>query len=243
MKLTTGFANGIFHVQLNRPEQKNAVDFDVIRELSEALYEAESNQNIHTFFLTGHPGAFCSGGDVQAFHSLRTKEEALTMLRPMNDNLIRLRKLPCVTACFIDGPAVGGGAELAAACDRIYISSKGKAGFIQGKLALSTGWGGAACLKEKVGAKHAFHMLATASVYGSDRLLETGYADAKAENIEEVLADLLPVTVPGEALKSYREPLDASLFYKEMAFEADRCAALWESDEHHKQVELFLNRK
>ncbi|MFC4735499.1 enoyl-CoA hydratase/isomerase family protein [Bacillus daqingensis] len=243
MKVDISLVDGVLHVQLNRPEQKNAVDFDVINALAEALEEAETNRHIHTFLIKGHRGAFCSGGDVQAFHSLYTKEEALTMLRPMNENLIRLRKLPCVSVCYIDGPAVGGGAELAAACDKVYISAEGKAGFIQGRLALSTGWGGAACLKQKIGAKNAFHMLTSASVYDAERLLSIGFADEKAESLDEVLRDLKPVTIPGEAVTSYREPVNASAFYKEMRMEADRCASLWESEEHHKQVAFFLNRK
>ena len=78
---------------------------------------------------------------------------------------------------LVNGAAVGGGCELAIACDYRIVSSSAKAGFIQGTLAITTGWGGATLLFEKDG-KHdrVFRLLSEAEVHTADQLLEAGWA-------------------------------------------------------------------
>ena len=102
---------------------------------------------IHVAVLTGEGNeAFFAGGDLSEVHKLRTAQETFPILSSMADLLYKLSTLPMPVIALVNGVAVGGGCEIAMACDYRLISSKAKAGFIQGTLSITTGWGGATLL-------------------------------------------------------------------------------------------------
>src|SRR5690554_1968683 len=82
---------------LNRPERKNAIDFDVIEQLQHHLRTLQNEKDITALIIRGNGDTFCAGGDLQSFHELRTKEEALTMLKPMCEVLKQIATLPILT--------------------------------------------------------------------------------------------------------------------------------------------------
>ncbi|WP_147802419.1 enoyl-CoA hydratase/isomerase family protein [Alkalicoccus halolimnae] len=234
--------NGIVILKLNRPEAKNAVDFDVINLLNNYLDELEKMKDLRFLIITGQDGVFCSGGDVTAFHKLQTAKEAETMLLPMNRTLQRIKALPCPVITFVDGAAVGGGAELASVGDLIYVSPRTSLGFIQGKLALTTGWGGAALTSEKIGKAETMRLLGSAQKINTEELLRIGFANGRAENITGVI-DQLNWKTPNSVLYIYKQHLQSPNLAEEMEREARYCAACWESEEHHIAVDNFINKR
>jgi enoyl-CoA hydratase len=235
---------------INRPEKRNAINFDVMDGLNEFLTLGES-QDIKALVITGAgDDAFCSGGDLSVFHQLKTEEEAYEMLSKMASILYKLLVFPKPTIAMMNGYAVGGGCELATACDFRLAKSGIKAGFIQGKLAITTGWGGGSMLIEKIGQYEALKMLLTANLYDSEELLQLGYihksydgiVDIKSRNI--FLQEI--IRLESNVLSSYKKILIArweSMNLKQRIFDEVRnCAILWESEAHHKQVDSFLNK-
>ncbi|WP_017727193.1 enoyl-CoA hydratase/isomerase family protein [Halalkalibacterium ligniniphilum] len=238
-------------IQLNRPEKRNAIDEEVISELLVAL-EIVTNDESKVVVVTGSGSeAFCSGGDLSVFHRLRTEAQAKEMLEKMGRVLLDLFYLPKLTVAALNGTAVGGGAEIATACDFRLAASHAKLGFLQGGLGITTGWGGASFLHERIGTPLSQEMLMSGQMYKSE--------DAKAKGfLQEIIADdktfkagivewLKPYTNKDlEVLKAYkRRSLDRiprNCMERRVANEIAECAVLWEREEHHQAVDRFLQK-
>jgi enoyl-CoA hydratase len=241
--------DGLLQFTINRPEVRNAINYEVMEGLRKAVGLA-AGKEVKALMITGAGGqAFCSGGDLGIFHSLKTEDEAFGMLSGMAAILKDLLFLPKPTVAFLNGTAVGGGCELAAACDFVIAAPVAKAGFIQGKLAITTGWGGGSILMEKLLPANALKMLAEASVYSCSELLELGFVHSIAEqdaleSCRSYLSEILQLDV--NVLESYKrlqaEKWQNSQILQRIDDEVRRCAVLWEKDEHHAQVDKFLKR-
>lgn len=243
---------GIIEVKLNRAEKRNAVDFEVIEGLEVFLDQYEADEKVRGLVLTGSgEAAFCSGGDLAAFHSLKTEEESFGMLHRMGMILYRLAVFPAPVFALVNGTAVGGGCELAMAAD-IRLAKKGvRMGFIQGTLSITTGWGGGSLLMERVNSSKALGLLCSANIYGSDELLQNGVLDEilsesffKEEGLRYVKTMLAENPAVSRAYKSIQvRKLKQSQLWERMEDEICQCAKLWEMEEHHQAVDRFFKRK
>jgi enoyl-CoA hydratase len=252
MAYSTVIEDGIATFTIQRPEMRNAVNLDVMAGLEQFLDQIEDNPDVAFAVLTGSGDrAFCSGGDLSEFHAFRTADEAFPMLSRMAGLLYRVATLPMPVIALVNGAAVGGGCEIATACDYRIVSSSAKAGFIQGTLAITTGWGGATLLFEK-DSKHdrVFRLLSEAEVHSADQLLEAGWAteiyngDAN-EGLQRFLAKM-SIHHPSvhRAYKSIAiRKWTADFMRDRMLEEARQCSVLWASDAHHEAVERFLSKK
>jgi enoyl-CoA hydratase len=232
---------------INRETSRNAISYEVMDGLEKFLTLAE-NKDFKLLVLTGvGDTAFCSGGDLNAFHKLKTEKEAYQMLSRMSEILYRLLIFPKPTVAVLNGSAVGGGCELAAACD-FRIARKGiKAGFIQGSLAITTGWGGGSILLERLGAANALKLLMTASLYDTDELFNLGffndlYSGDPFEAYSQFVHKMSLLEV--DVLTAYKQMLvrkwkESNLQHR-IDLEVKTCARLWEMDAHHEQVDRFL---
>ncbi|PYZ93254.1 enoyl-CoA hydratase [Salipaludibacillus keqinensis] len=239
--------NQIAKLTLNRPEYKNAVDFEVIEQMNHHLDEIAANDEVSVVWIGGEGGAFCSGGDLHAFHSLQTAEEAKKMLLPMCGVLKKIVALQAVTVSYLDGPAIGGGAEIACATDFTLANSKGKAGFVQAKLAITTGWGGSSLLQRRVGYHHALQMLSSGSIYRLNELLSLKFVHEEVDNEQGVIDWCENLLQHKNVVKSYKKNLFSEMqqqqLFAAMDEEVDRCAILWESSAHHEAVAKFKSRR
>ncbi|MFD3448032.1 enoyl-CoA hydratase/isomerase family protein [Microbacteriaceae bacterium 4G12] len=240
---------GIVWVTLNRPARRNAVDYDVMNALQAILDEVKEREDDKALVVTGVGEAFCSGGDLQVFHALHTKEEAYTMLKKMGDVLYQLMTLPKPTIALLNGTAVGGGCELATACDYRFAASKASVGFIQGMLAITTGWGGATMLHEKMRHDQAMQLLCSARRFNAKEAQELGFLhevfldDEKLSCKKWIEAMLMPNAAVQAAYKRVAiRKWEETNVQERMNKEIEECAVLWESDAHHEAVAMFLRR-
>lgn len=240
-------AGGIMTFTIDRPEIRNAINDEVMQGLEKLVERATAELPRLVIITAAGDRAFCSGGDLSVFHALETEEQAYPMLKRMGDVLYQIKTLPVPVAALVNGTAVGGGCEIATACDYRLIRSHAKAGFIQGTLAITSGWGGGTYLFEALQHDQALKMLSEARLYSADELLVNGWAtaviqdDEDAEKFVESFSEVLP---------------DVHRAYKEMAVrrwrqtqlkerveaEIRRCAQLWESEAHHAAVASFLKK-
>ncbi|WP_040227946.1 enoyl-CoA hydratase/isomerase family protein [Bhargavaea cecembensis] len=237
---------------IDRPEKRNAVNDEVMDGLSAAISEAEENDSLRFFAVTGAgDSAFCSGGDLSEFHRLKTADEAAPMLGKMAAILLRMSRLPVPVIALINGHAVGGGCEIATACDYRLVREEAKCGYIQGTLAITTGWGGASHLFVKTGGHApALRMLTEAKVHTAGELLSSGWAtETFAGDPAEALdrfTDSLSRIDPG-VIRAYKQAAvrksDALGLAEMIREEVEECARLWEADAHHEAVDRFLNKK
>lgn len=239
--------DGIMTFTIDRPEIRNAINDEVMHGLEQLVERATTELPRLVIITAAGDRAFCSGGDLSVFHALETEDEAYPMLKRMGDVLYKIKTLPVPVAALVNGTAVGGGCEIATACDYRLVRSHVKAGFIQGTLAITSGWGGGTYLFETLQHDYALKMLSEARLYAADELLANGWATAIIEDDKDV----------ERFVESFRNVLpDVHRAYKEMAVrkwrvthleerveeEIRRCAQLWESESHHAAVASFLKK-
>lgn len=242
---------GVVTFTITRPKVRNAVNYEVIEGLEQFITRIEQNKSVKWGVITSAGGkAFCSGGDLGEFHALETSAQALPMLSRMTELLYRLATLPVPTLALMDGAAVGGGCEIAAACDYRLMKSGVKAGFIQGTLAITTGWGGASLLYEKEsGHSHVLQLLTRAQLHTAEALVEWGwitelYGDDKQAALDQFIAKF--ANIESDVLRAYKavavRKWEQSDLKSRMMEECNQCSILWESEAHHAAVRQFRNR-
>lgn len=252
MSYLIDFNDNIATFTIDRPAMRNAVNHEVMDGLEVFLEKVEKDASVAFVVITGSGDrAFCSGGDLFEFHGLRTMEEAYPMLSKMTGLLYRLSTLPMPVIALVNGVAVGGGCEIASACDYRVLTSSAKAGFIQGTLAITSGWGGATQLFEKLD-RHDFVLkfLTEAKIHTAQELKELGWATEIIEgNAQLGLSEFLDrmKSVHSNVHRAYKKLSIAhwtnSGIRERMMEEAKQCAELWESEAHHQAVNAFLSRK
>lgn len=248
--LKVEFKNNICTTTINRPHVRNAINFGVMDELEHLLTQLESKESIRSFILTGSgQQAFISGGDLKAFHGMKTGEEAKSMAKRMLSILARIEKLPCWTIASINGATYGGGWEIMLAFDFTIAKIDASFGFTQRKFYLPPGWGGLTRLVEKVGRSTALRWLAEAKIVDAQTALNNHLVDriASPKQLEEETQQWAEQLTQNDRpfiqnLKESGQQLTKAR-WRAIDAELDSFAQFWESDEHHRRVKKFLNRK
>ncbi|WP_223700335.1 enoyl-CoA hydratase/isomerase family protein [Sutcliffiella deserti] len=245
--------NNIYWFQINRPNTRNAIDYDVMNTLQEVIETVKKDPSVRALIITGAGNkSFCSGGDLSVFHALYTKEEAYHMLSKMANILYSLMVLPLPTYAILNGTAIGGGCEIATACDYRWATNKDvKLGFVQGNLGITTGWGGASMLFEKMPIPIASRLLMSSKIFSAEEGEKLGFIqevlNSNGDGIdigEKITNDL--ITSP-QVLRGYKEALvskwNQTNLKERIQKEVENCSVLWEMDEHHEAVAQFLQSK
>jgi enoyl-CoA hydratase len=149
-------------ITINRPDKMNALNADVIKELSAAIDEVESNSDILSAIITGAGKAFVAGADISEFPSMDAQagEELAKVGAELVFNKIENCTKPVVAA--VNGFALGGGCELAMACHFRVANEKAKFGQPEVNLGLIPGYGGTQRLTALVGKGRAMELCMTA---------------------------------------------------------------------------------
>ena len=144
---------------VDRPEVRNALNPGAMAEFAAAVERAHALPGLLALIVTGAGKAFISGGDVAELRTVTTEADAEKMITLMGNALDRLAALPCLTIAAMEGPARGGGCEIALACDWRVAAEDADLGFVQIRLGITTGWGGASRLYRLVGYPCALDLL------------------------------------------------------------------------------------
>jgi len=104
-------------------------------------------------------------------------DAAADMCDVMSWVLGALAEAPCVVLAAVEGPALGGGAELLTACDHIYAGPKAQIGFVHARLGVSPGWGGGARLLRRVGRRRTLWWLTESRAVGAQDAVQHGMFD------------------------------------------------------------------
>src|SRR5699024_3859550 len=161
----------------------------------------------------------------------------------------KLATFPLPTIALLHGMALGGGCELATACDFRIAKEKTRFGFVQTNLGILPGWGGGALLYEKVAASFAYKWLLEGEIYTADYLVDQGWIHKLVPADEWDKEKILEVYLKrshGQMmhLKSqYLEKINQSNMYIAMALESRRSASLWESEIHISVVSSFFRKE
>jgi len=121
--------------------------------------------------------AFCAGGDIKELEQMRSEEQAATMAHRMRATLDRIPQLAIPVIAGLNGDALGGGAELALACDFRIAASHARIGFPQISLGLMPAWGASERLASLVGRGRALRILLSGKLMPADEAFELGLVE------------------------------------------------------------------
>ena len=170
--LLTELENGIFIITINRPDKLNAINKQVMSDLSLVIDEVYKNPAIKSAIITGAGSkAFVAGADISEFLGL-TKEEGFAVAKKGNDVFFKIENSPKPIVAAVNGFALGGGCELAMACHFRLCSSNAKFGQPEVNLGLIPGDGGTQRLTQLVGKGKAMELMMSALLIGADEALQ-----------------------------------------------------------------------
>lgn len=177
---------GVLRVTIDRPEKRNALSRQVLGELRSAFEAHAGDESLRLAVLSAAGGKhFAAGGDLKELNAVRTLEEIAVVSDEAHAALDSVRRFPVPVVAAVSGDALGGGSELTVACDIRVLAPHARIGFIQGRLNLTTAWGGGTDLMRLLGFGRALSVLSRAEPIGGAEALMLGLADAVAPEGED----------------------------------------------------------
>lgn len=169
------YDRGVLRVTINRPGKRNALSREALRELRVVFEAHAAHADLRLALIAGAGEiAFCAGGDLGELAVVREPEAAEALAAEGAAALDAIRAFPVPTVAALNGLALGGGAELALACDLRLAAAHARIGFTQATLNVSSAWGGGTDLMRAIGPAAALDLLATGRVLTADEARATG---------------------------------------------------------------------
>jgi enoyl-CoA hydratase len=178
LKIT--IAEGIATVVISRPEAMNALNTRFFNEMNAFLDAAEQDENIKIIVLTGDGKAFVAGADIAEMVN-KDSREGTAFSKIGQDTFARLENMQVPVIAAVNGFALGGGCELAMACDIRIASNKAKFGQPEVNLGLIPGYGGTQRLSRLTNLGNALLILYTADMVTADEALRIGLVQKVVE--------------------------------------------------------------
>jgi 3-hydroxypropionyl-coenzyme A dehydratase len=151
-------------IKINRPEVYNAINFDLVTELKREICLCETNEKICAVILTGEGlNSFSAGGDLKNVIKM-SPNDAIQYANHVHELLNLIEGLAKPVLAAINGFALGGGCQMALACDLRIASSNAKIGQPEVKIGISPGWGGTQRLSRIVGISKAKELIYTGKI-------------------------------------------------------------------------------
>ncbi len=216
MRVKLEFDGEIAILTLNRPEKLNALDTETRKELMEAFMQAE--QKARVAIITGSGKAFAAGADINELIQ-RTPSIALEAGKLGTELFNRIEESDLVTIAAINGFALGGGCELAMACDIRIASKKAKFGQPEINIGIIPGAGGTQRLPRLVGLGMAKKMVLTGEMIDAEEAFRIGL-------VEEVVDDEKLMERAREIARKILEKPPLAVKYAKKALNASRNMSL-----------------
>jgi enoyl-CoA hydratase/carnithine racemase len=240
----------VLRVTINRPERHNPLSRAVLAELRAVFESARDEPDLACAVLTGAGNKyFAAGGDLRDLAEVRTEQGVSAMVEEARAALDAVRTFPLPVVAVLNGDALGGGAELALACDLRVMREGASIGYVQGRLAITTGWGGGTDLASMIGPTRALRMTARCETVSAATALAWGLADAVAPAdaldaaVQDFLAPILRQT--GNVLRGFKAQALAArhglAFEERRAIEQREFVKTWMHEDHWSAVDRFLS--
>ncbi|MEA4934932.1 MAG: enoyl-CoA hydratase-related protein [Lawsonibacter sp.] len=236
-------------ITMNRPEALNALNDQVLRDLDSVLNQVEDNDEILVAILTGAGRSFVAGADIGQMSTL-TAAEAKKFGVLGNRVFLKLEDLTKPTIAAVNGFALGGGCELAMACDIRVASEKAKFGQPEVGLGITPGFGGTQRMPRIVGAANAMELIFTARNIGAAEAKEIGlvshvYAPEelmdKALELANAIAANAQVAVR-QSKAAVRRGLQTDMATG-VAYESEAFGLCFATEDQKNAMKAFLNKE
>lgn len=237
-------------ITINRPESLNALNPDVLQGLILGFGKIASNKSIYSVIITGKgPKAFVAGADIRSMSQLGPRPLAdYVELGQRAMRVIETFPVPVIAA--VNGFALGGGLELALACDLIVCAESAKLGQPEVNLGIIPGFGGTQRLIQRCGIGAARRLCYTGDLIGADEARTIGLADKVVPDVqlmEEVskmattIASKAPLAVQGA--KRVINRAHESLLLSGLRLEVEEFARLFDTVDREEGMAAFLEKR
>jgi enoyl-CoA hydratase len=242
--------DGVVTLTLNRPEKHNALNEEVLRELAGALVSLQNDGSVRAAIVAGSGDkAFAAGADIAAMVEMTPMQaKAFSDAGHHVGSLIEQARFAVIAA--VQGFALGGGCELALACDFIYASEKAKFGEPEVTLGVIPGFGGSQRLARRVGVARAREMCMTGDFVGAEEALRIGLVNAvvphdqlmtKVHEVAKRIAAQGPLAI-ASVKRAILRGIDAPLTTAN-ELEAAAFAALFGTADQREGMNAFLAKR
>jgi len=242
--------DGIALTTFNRPKALNALSADLLQELSDALDEIAKNEDIRILILTGAgEKSFVAGADITElakFNALQGKNFAEKGQSIIN----KFQELPIPVIAAVNGFALGGGTEIALACDFIYASENAMFGQPEINLGLIPGFGGTQRLPRLIGKNMAKEMILTGKMIPVDEAKMMGLVNKVCTQealMDEVMKTAKTIVSKGKvSIRAAKEAINSGMnvdLATGCTIEIDAFALCMASDDAKEGTAAFLEKR
>lgn len=238
---------GVLVLTIDREQAGNSISRDTAQAMRDALNRAAGRTDLRGIVVTGAGDRFfCTGGDLKAYRAISSPEElaeTFGIVRGLLDD-IESHPLPVIAA--INGYALGGGAELALACDLRFAAEGAKIGLPQARLGIIPGWNGAERLMHVVGYARAMRMLLSCEQLSAKEALGHGLVDALAADEDVVgyaVGFLTGMPAAPLAVSATKRALRAAARGDGRAAGEALLEDLWFSEDHREAEQAFAEKR
>lgn len=235
-------------IKLNRPDALNALNTQLLRELCQALEDADKNDKARCIVITGSEKAFAAGADIKEMSVMGFGDVfSINLFADANDRITKIRK-PIIAA--VAGYALGGGCELAMACDFIIAADTAKFGQPEINLGVIAGLGGTQRLTRFVGKSKSMDMNLTARFMSADEAERSGLVSRvvpakklmeEAMSAAQKIAEKSMVTVMAakeSVNRSYELTLSEGILFERRVFHS-----MFATEDQKEGMAAFLEKR
>jgi enoyl-CoA hydratase/3-hydroxyacyl-CoA dehydrogenase len=238
-------------ITMSRPAAMNALNRKVLQELKDGLAQIRGNRAVRAVILTGVGNAFIAGADIKEMQQLAARPAAIRAFTKFGQGVLRdLETLPQPVIAAINGFALGGGLEVALACDIRIASSDARLGFPEVGLGILPGLGGTQRTTRLAGRGVASELVFTGDLIGAEEAARMGLLNRvvpsaqlmeTARKLAEHIASRAPVAVAkakAAILAAQQLPLDRGL-----AFELERTCEVMRTPDRAEGMQAFIDKR
>lgn len=239
----------IAEVIMNRPEKRNALNPDLVMELTSAFESLNANSAVRLIVIKSTEGAFCAGADLSYLKSLSqfTHQENIEDSTRLKNLFELIYHSPKITISQVEGPALAGGCGLAFLADFCFATPSSTFGYTEARIGFIPALV-MVYLKEKLNQNQMNEWLLTAQIFSAEKAHKDGLVYAIDENVAEKVSDFateLLKTVSSEStarIKSMMRNMPAD-WNSSLTYAAEQNALARKTDDCQKGVSAFLNKE
>ena len=246
-------AEGIGKITLNRPEKLNAFAGQMRQELATVVHHAAKDETVRVVVITGAGRAFCAGADIDYMRELLDQKDwksAGDLVEAGREVVTTIRNVAKPVIASVNGPAAGGGANLALSCDLRIASDRATIGQTFNRIGLHPDWGGMYILPRLVGIANALELVFSARMVEADEALSLGlfnqvvkHDDLEAETwkLARSLAEKPPIALALAKAALYES--DTHSLETMLQLELENQLRCFKSDDAYEGLQAFLEKR
>jgi enoyl-CoA hydratase len=223
--------SGYVVITINRAAAFNTLSIDTLKELTNSFRSIATREDIAALILTGMGDSFAAGADIKELSAL-TPQSAIGFSKRGQDFFTLMESLPQLVIAAIDGYCLGGGLDLALACDIRYATARSTFAHPGAKLGIITGFGGTMRLPNSIGQASAVRLFTTAERITAEEAERIGL-------VQQVVKDDVKTIAISLAERAGEQGKRAIGYFKEVTKQTSRITLSQANLLEHRASELF----